>query len=218
MRCARFWFGIVVLGLAASGCSPDSHPAPPADVIIEPIRTPDQLAAAFLSIYEERNAAGFEALLDTSFVMPLRSAALAAYPDLGPAVERAEALRMHGRLFGGQDVLDPNQQVIPAVRDIQFQSFSRQGLWAQAAPGDVYPGTTRAWFDVMLQLDRGQSYAKLYVMGSLQFHVAVRDTMLAGTPTTYCRLRAITDMTQDDGLAEKSSEAISLGRLWGLWR
>ncbi len=214
----RLRIGLVVLVLVATGCGPESDPAPPADIVQDPHPTPNQLVQNFRTAYERRNAAAIASMLDPSFVMPLQPVAAARFPDLGDAVDGTEALRMHERLFGGEDVVDPTEQVIPAVLGVHFDTFERRGEWVQAAPGDPYPGTQRAIYDVVFGLDRSGVHSMLSVRGELRFHVAMRDTVLGGTPTTYCRLRAITDLTQDSGPAAKAAETICLGRLWGLWR
>ena len=131
--------------------------------------------------------------------MPLQSRAVADYPDLGPAIELAEALRIHERLFLRQDVTDPNQQPVRAVQAIAFQTFSEAGCLDPAAPGSTYPGTVRPGMTWSCCWIAAELYSTMKVQGTLRFHVAERDTVVNGVAGTYCRLRAITDLTMDDG-------------------
>jgi hypothetical protein len=217
---------VLLLAAFMAGCSAESDPAPPPGPPVGP-GTPDLLVQDFQTVYETMSAVDHARLLDTAFVMPLQSRAVADYPDLGPAIELAEALRIHERLFLRQEVTDPNQQPVRAVQAIAFQTFAKQGAWTQAAPGSTYPGTVQALYDVVMLLDRGGLYSTMKVQGTLRFHVAQRDTVVNGVAGTYCRLRAITDLTMDDGAVagaagstgtDKASETVSLGRLLGLWR
>ncbi|MBK6732701.1 MAG: hypothetical protein IPG61_01110 [bacterium] len=124
-------------------------------------------------------------------------------------------------------MVDPDQQAVEAVQAIAFQTFERRGDWAEAIQGSAYPGTVNALFDVIMLFDRGGLPSMLKVQGTLQFHVARRDTVVNGVSGTYCRLRAISDLTDDTKLAagsadnsgaDKSVETVSLSRLLGLWR
>ncbi|MBK7671679.1 MAG: hypothetical protein IPJ24_09815 [bacterium] len=216
----------LVLAALLAGCSAESDPAPPAVPPVGPV-TPDRLVQDFQTVYETMSAEEHARLLDAAFIMPLQSRAMATFPDLGPAIELAEALRIHERLFSQQDVVDPDQQAVEAVQAIAFQTFERRGDWAEAIQGSAYPGTVNALFDVIMLFDRGGLPSMLKVQGTLQFHVARRDTVVNGVSGTYCRLRAISDLTDDTKLAagsadnsgaDKSVETVSLSRLLGLWR
>ena len=229
-----FLLPALVLAALLAGCSAESDPAPPPPPPAPPVgpATPGQLVQAFQTVYETMSAEEHARLLDAAFIMPLQSRTVATFPDLGPAIELAEALRIHERLFSQQDVVDPDQQAVEAVQAIAFQTFEPRGDWAEAAQGSAYPGTVNALFDVVMLFDRGGLPSMLKVQGTLRFHVARRDTVVNGVSGTYCRLRAISDLTDDTKLAaggadksiadksiaDKSVETISLGRLLGLWR
>lgn len=213
--------GWVALAALVAGCSAEGTPAPPLDPSAGPA-TPDLLVQDFQTIYESMSASRYARLLDPAFVMPLQARTAADYPDLGPAIELAEALRIHQRLFLQQEVTDPDQQPVRAVQTIAFPAFMKQGEWTAAAPGSAYPGTVNALYEIIMVVDRGSAPSTLKVQGALQFHVVQRDTVVNGASAAYCRLQAITDLTYDTKLAAgeagKATETVSLGRLWGLWR
>ncbi len=202
---------------AAGGCSDSTTDPPPPDDTGQALPfpdTPDQAAANLMAAYEGRRLDHLNHLLTADYVMPLQAQAANQYPDLGGAIERQEALRIHERLFAGTDVSDPNGALVPAVVAIEFQTYSRTGGWMPAMAGDRYPGTEAAFYDVVMLLDRGSGRSLLKVQGTLRLHVAERDSVVAGGTRPYFALRAITDLTIDN----KAAESISLGRLLGLWR
>lgn len=206
----------VLLGLAGGCGKTATEPAPPdetPDMLTYP-DDPDQVAANLMAAYEGRRLDHLTSLLTADYVMPLQAQAANQYPDLGGAIERQEALRMHERLFAGGEVTDPNGALVPAVVGIDFASYSRVGAWTPAVSGDAYPHTEAAYYDVVINLDRGLGRSMLHVQGTLRLHVAERDSVVAGVARPYCELRAITDLTFDD----KAIESVSLGRLLGLWR
>lgn len=208
---------VLVLALALSGllagCGVDPEPyEPPAPGNL--ITSPDQLVVHFQAAYEAMDADAYAGLLHGGFAMPLQALAAASYPDLGPAIEYGEAVRIHQRLFSRQPVVDPNQQPVAAVQAIAFQTLQKSGPWLEAGPSDAYPGTSSANYDVVLLLDRGRILSILRVQGTLRMHVAARDTTVGGVARRHHELRAITDLTYDS----KAVETVSLGRLLGLWR
>jgi hypothetical protein len=66
-------------------------------------------------------------------------------------------------------------------------------------------------------VDRGASESTFKVQGTIEFHVAMRDSSVNGITRTYHQLRALTDLTQD-AKADKGVENVSFGRLLGFWR
>lgn len=206
----------VLLGLAGGCGKTATEPPPPDDApgALPFPDEPDQVAANLLAAYEGRRLDHVSHLLTADYVMPLQAQAANQYPDLGGAIERPEALRIHERLFAGRDVSDPNDALVPAVTAIDFQTFERAGAWLPAVSGDPYPGAEAAFYDVVMLLDRGAGRSLLKVQGTLRLHVVERDSVVAGVTRPYFALRAITDLTIDN----KAAESINLCRLLGLWR
>ena len=202
----------VLLALLAS-CGVDAEPYEP-PTAADLIESPDELARVFEAAYEAMDTVAYERLLHDQYAMPLQVQVAASYPDLGPAIERDESLRIHERLFSREPCVDPNQQPVVAVEAIAFQSLQKLGPWVEAGPSDAYPGTLGAGFEVELLLDRGAARTILKVGGTLHLHVAVIDTTVNGSVRQHHQLRAITDLTYDS----KAVEYINLGRLLGLWR
>jgi hypothetical protein len=198
------------------GCSDDSDP-PFAGDPGDWINSPDRLVQQFQFVYETMDQNDLAHLLHAQYSMPLHQVVADDYPDLGPTLERDEVLRIHDRMFSRQPVTDPDQQPVPAAQAMAFQTLQRQGAWTVAAPEDAFPGTARASYDVVLLVDRGASESTFKVQGTIEFHVAMRDSSVNGITRTYHQLRALTDLTQD-AKADKGVENVSFGRLLGFWR
>ncbi len=213
-RSVHFLF-LLLAGLLA-GCSDEAVPPLTPDPDDE-FSSPERLVQHFQIVYETMDPEAFALLLHAQYSMPLQSAVAADYPDLGPALERDEVLRIHDRLFSRQPGNDPNQQPVAAAQSIAIQSLQRLGAWTAAAPGDAFPGTVRAGYGVVLLMDRGASESVFKVQGTLEFHLAMRDSSVNGDTRTYYKLRALTDLTQD-AKADKGVENVSFGRLLGFWR
>ncbi|MBK7046041.1 MAG: hypothetical protein IPH48_05835 [bacterium] len=206
---------LLLAGLLA-GCSDEAVPPLTPDPDDE-FSSPERLVQHFQIVYETMDPEAFALLLHAQYSMPLQLAVAAEYPDLGPALERDEVLRIHDRLFSHQTLTDPDQQPVPAAQSIAVQSLQRLGAWTEAAPGEAYPGTIRAGYGVVMLMDRGTSESVFRVQGTLEFHLAMRDTSVNGITRTYYKLRALTDLTQD-AKADKGVENVSFGRLLGFWR
>lgn len=183
--------------------------------------TPDKLIENLRRIYESMDIAEYPELLRSDFVTILQASTIAAFPDVGPDLDVTEELRIHERMFAGLDVLDPEGQLVPGIKQIQFQTIVRQGDWEISPANDPIPNTDNALYDVSLVFDRGQTYTTLRVQGSIRFYVTHRDSLVDGVPVPYYQLIAEKDLTLDQKSADRTGKAIEYvawGTLKALFR
>lgn len=223
MKACSLRFALLSLALlAAAGCSHDAVtdccPRPPEISFPE---TPDELASEFMRVYEARDFAAFARMLHPEAVTLLQASTVNNYPELGSTIDRVEDLRIHERMFSGQNLTDPYGNTVPACQTIRFQTFAPQGVWALSAPNDPIPYTQNALYDVVILIDRGQTPPMLKVQGTLRFYVSARDSMVYGVTRQYCQLRGLMDLTLENLAAsslDKPAYVTSWGSAKALWR
>ena len=220
MRPSRTRFSIALAGLVlilvAAGCG-DTDPADPGPVVIGPEpATPEQLMQNFASAYETMDVASLMAMLHPDHETILQQSTILNFPDVGSTLDVAEERRIHERMFSGHSVTDPDGVLVPAITAIEFQVFARQGAWEMSPDTDPIPNTASAQYDVMVQIDRGQTFSQLKTIGSIRFYVAPRDTVIGGVTRTWYQLRGQRDLTQDQKAA--SEQYVAWGSVKALFR
>lgn len=163
------------------------------------------------------DAAGLETLLSGNHVTILQAATVGQFPDLGPTLDRSEEALIHERMFSRQAVTDPDGNLIPAIESIQFQTFSRAGVWDLSPPTDPIPDTACANYDVVVLFDRGGLHSTLKVQGAVKFYVTSFDSTANGQTRTLYRLRGQMDLTTEKAEAA-DTESTSWGTVKALFR
>lgn len=176
--------------------------------------TPDKLMTNLQTMYTSMNAAALAPMLHPQYVMILQASTYNQFPDLGTTLDAAEERRIHERMFSGQDVTDPEGNLVPAVQAITIQTFAQQTPWATSLPADQIPDTMYGLFDVVIIVDRGAAHHYLKAQGQFKVYVAATDTVLGGQTRPYYRMRGLVDLTTDN----KASEMLTWGLIKALFR
>ena len=207
--------------LVASGCSDEEAPplTPVTEVIIPnsslPVPgSPEQLMANFQVIYETRDSDEYKLILDPAFETILQRFTTNEFPDVGTTLDVTEELRIHERMFSGEDVTDPQGELVPGVLNISFSTFQASEAWTMMPPGDTFPNAEWAPFDVVFLFDRGQAYLPLNVTGTIKFYVTSRDSLHQGETKQYYQMIGQVDLTNLD----KGIGPISWGSVKALFR
>jgi hypothetical protein len=199
--------------LAATGCSDDD----PIQVQENPVpgpESPDLLMLQLMGAYEARNVGTYLALLDPEFEMFLTAETMGDFPDLGPTLDYGEEERIHNRMFSGQNVTDPQGNLVPGVQDIAVSVFIPMDAWSATGASDPIQDAVWAPYQVVIHFDRGQSYAAMRVEGILKVYARAHETTSAGKKETYYLLAGMTDLTY----LAKNSEIIAWGAAKALYR
>jgi hypothetical protein len=192
---------LAVLCLLAGCSEEEEHPftlIAPADIPDSSLPfpdTPDQLLANFRTIYENRDADEYGLILDPAFVTILQQGTRNEFPRVGPELDVAEETRIHGRLFSGEAVTDPDGNLVPAIIGFEFTRFSQVVDWGESLPTDPIPSTLSALYAVTIEVARGPQYSTLVVDGQIRFYVTTAAGRLDGEPRTYFRMVGQLDLT-----------------------
>lgn len=103
--------------------------------------TADKLMANFQDLYEQMDVDEIRKLLHPDHLTFLQPSTTTWFPELGETLDIDEELRIHERMFSGQNVTDPLGSLVPAIQSIHFQTFARQGIWSTSPPNDPIPNT-----------------------------------------------------------------------------
>ncbi len=166
----------------------------------------NQLLANFRTTYEEMEYHPFVDLLHPDFAMILQNSTVQEFPDLGPALDRADEMRIASRMFSGQPVTDPDGALVQAISGISFDIFEQQTIWTDTQPNDAFPNTRYALYDVTFLFDRPGA-STLKVVGQIKFYVTGRDTVVNGEAKSYWQMIGQQDLTN-------SGKAVA-GSSWG---
>ena len=177
--------------------------------------SPDQLMQNFQAMYESMDLAAFTRMMHPDHITFLQQFTANEYPDLGNTLDMTKEQRIHGRMFSGAAVTDPDGVLVPGISTITFQTFVRQGTWGTSSPTDLMPNTEFALYDVVVLFDRGQSYSTLKPQGALKFYVTHRDSTANGMTRPYYQLRGQVDLT---GAWKEAGETASWGSVKALFR
>ncbi len=154
--------------------------------------SPDQLMANLRTVFDNQVVSLIDDLLAADHVTYLDSTATFAYPAMGGTLAREDELAALGRIFSGDDVTDPEGEIIPGVGLISVTSLVKQGDWSVATGEDRVPGAQHATFNLNVFVHRW-SGDDLTVDGSVDFYAVARDSLVDGEVRDYWQLIA-----QDD--------------------
>jgi len=199
------WLLFMTILLIMAGCSKEEeNPLVPEDELNLPDSslpfpdTPDQLLANFQTIYETRDADEYQLILDPAFVTLLQQDTINEFPHVGTELDVAEEIQIHGRLFLGETLTDPDGGLLPAVLNFSFSRFNKIVDWGLSLPSDPIPNTLSALYDVEILADRGQTFSTLMVEGQIRFYVSTAGVILDGQPKSYFRLVGQQDLTDNN--------------------
>lgn len=214
---------VALLGLTGCSSSPTRAPDPEPTLVPFPAdfpSAPDLLMARFQAAYVGRDSVALAAMLRPTFVTILQQSTRNTFPDVGETLDRAEQVRITGRMFRGQNVFDPNHMPVPAITSIQVTTFQRAGIWTQSPGNDLFPNAWNALFSVQVLFDRGPSFSPLKVAGNMRFYMTARDSTALGETHPYYQLAGVVDLTDDVAMAaaNKASETSSWGSIHALFR
>jgi hypothetical protein len=211
---------LLTLALVCAGCSEDDEgpiaPGGAADVPASDLPfpdTPDQVLANFMTIYETMDFAEYEISLDPAFACHLQPETMEEFPALGPTLEGDEEIRLHSRMFSGEDLTDASGAPLPAIQQFSFGKLRKLIDWGESLDTDPIPNTLSALYAVEIIVDRGQSHAALKVDGQIRFYVKPAEGRVDGESRTYYRLVGQLDWTQ----THKASEIVAWGSLKSLY-
>ena len=171
------------------------------DVIVIPVLSlpfpgsRDQLMANFQTIYETRDFDEYRTIMHPDFLTILQENTTEEFPDVGTTLDVNEELRIHERMFSGEDVTDPQGDLVPGVLNISFDTFRALGAWTMSPANDIIPNAEWAPFDIVFLFDRGQSYTTLMVVGTIKFYVTSRDSLHQGETKQYYQMIGQVDLT-----------------------
>jgi hypothetical protein len=214
---------VALLGLAGCSSSPTRAPDPEPTLVPFPAdfpSAPDLLMARFHAAYVGRDSTALAAMLRPAFVTLLQQSTRNTFPDVGETLNRAEQVRITGRMFRGQDLFDPNYMLVPAITSIQVTTFQRVGIWSQSPGNDQIPNAWNALFSLQVLFDRGQNYPPMKAVGNMRFYMTVRDSTALGETHPYYQLVGVVDLTDDVamGPADKAAESAAWGSIHALFR
>lgn len=206
---------IALAGL--TGCNNEDPITPPVAAPGLPFPdTPDKLMANFQTIYETKDYESFRDMLCPDFMTILQERTVARYPDVGSTLDVAEERRIHGRMFAGQSVRDPDGVVVPGVTGIEFLVFEPVGTWTQSQPGDQFSGDEWRMYNVIIMLDCSESGYTHDVQGQIKFYATHRDSTLNGVTKPYYQMSGQMDLTLDQ--FGKGIESSAWGTVKALFR
>lgn len=206
---------IALTGL--TGCNDEDPIIPPAAVPGLPFPdTPDKLMANFRTIYETKDYDSFRDMLCPDFITILQEGTFARYPDVGTTLDVAEEHRIHGRMFAGQSVTDPDGVVVAGVTAIEFLVFEPVGTWTHAQPGEQFSGDEWRMYNVIIMLDCSESGYTHDVRGQIRFYATHRDSVVNGATKPYYQMSGQMDLTLDQ--FGKGTESSAWGTVKALFR
>lgn len=147
---------LVLPGLTGCSSSPTRAPDPVPTLVPFPAdfpSAPDLLMARFQAAYVGRDSIALAAMFRPAFVTILQQSTRNTFPDVGETLDRAEQVRIAGRMFRGQDLVDPDYTLVPAITSIQITTFQRVGIWSQSAGTDQIPNACNALYSLQVLFD-----------------------------------------------------------------
>ena len=164
--------------------------------------SPSQLMTNFQFIYEEMFFARYRDILHPDFKTVLQQETIDQFPDVGEFLELDEELRIHERMFSGQDLTGPNGNRVPGVIDISFAKFQPEWDWQVSPADDPIPNALFAPYDVELLFNRGQDNSQISVKGQIRFYVTSKDSLHEGTTKQYYQMVGQVDLTDIQNATE----------------
>ena len=186
--------------IAPAGCifSPEEDPGggpPPVSKELLFPGSPDALMENFQTIYETLDFDEYRNIMHPDYLTILQASTTEEYPDVGTTLDVNEELRIHERMFSGEDVTDPQGDLVPGVLNISFDNFRALDAWTMSPADDIIPNAESAPFEVEFLFDRGQEYTTLSVTGTIKFYVTSRDSLHLGNAMQYYQMIGQLDLT-----------------------
>lgn len=192
----------VALLSATAGCifSPDDGggdiPPPPPKTLEFP-GDPATLMKNFQVIYEDRNIDWYRDMLHPDYQTILQEETQEAFPDVGETLDIDEELRIHERMFSGDDLTDPTTgALVPGVILISFGKLDPLDDWQVSPADDPIPNAQFTTYDVEFLFDRGQVHTSISVKGQIRFYVTSRDSFHEGADRQYYQMVGQVDLTK----------------------
>ena len=157
--------------------------------------SPDQLMSNFRAIYEAMSYEEYRKIMHPDFLTILQEATTEEFPDVGTTLDVNEELRIHERMFSGDAVTDPDNNLVPGVLNISFNVFSPQDTWQLSPEDAIIPNAERAPYYVVFLFDRGQNFSTLKVEGTIKFYVTSKDSLYQGAERKYYQMIGQEDLT-----------------------
>jgi hypothetical protein len=178
------------------GCGDEDDPVtPPADPPRE-YGSVQELMDGFESAYENRDLKAYLNCLDPDFRFILHPDTQARYPDLGQYLDFGQEDRIHGRMFSGEAVDDPEGNPRPGVQGIAFNNLLALDSLQPTDDQENFPGAHWAPFDVELLVDCGAAFTTYRAEGRLKIYVRKYTRMSGGKEVEYYLLAGMVDMTE----------------------
>jgi len=177
--------------------------------------SPDQLMANFQTTYENRFFPWHRDLLHPDFLMILQQETVDQFPELGSTIDLNEELRIHERMYSGENLTDPNGAFVPGMKSISFGTFRPLDDWQLSPANDPIPDALFAPYEVNFLFNRGPQYSQISIKGQIRFYVTSRDSLYEGTVRPYYQMVGQVDLTSALG---KSVEGTTFGTLKALYR
>lgn len=207
---------LTLLVLAISGCSDDdpvTPPDPPAPIAPFAGSAP-QLMANFKTAYESMDLERHRVLLHPDFMTVLQQETIDQFPDVGETLDLFEEIRIHQRMFSGENLIDPDGQFIPGMQDVDFRLLFQLEDWTGDTTGEWPTGTVSAPHEVDVVFSRGPEYSQMRVRGVIVFYAVARDSVHEGETRDYYEMVGQVDLTG----FQKGSETGSWGAAKALYR
>lgn len=190
----------IALLSATAGCifSPDEDvdiPPPPPATLDFP-GDPATLMKNFQVIYEERDIDWYRDMLHPDYQTILQQETIDQFPDVGATLDLNEELRIHERMFSGDDLNDPvTGALVPGVIGISFGKLEPLDDWQVSPPNDPIPNAQFTTYKVDFLFDRGQDQTQISVKGNIKFYVTSRDSFHEGADRQYYQMVGQIDLT-----------------------
>lgn len=192
----------IALLSATAGCifSPDDSggdiPPPPAPELDFP-GDPATLMKNFQVIYEQRAYTWYRDMLHPDYQTILQQETIDQFPDVGATLDLNEELRIHERMFSGDDLNDPTTgALVPGVQSISFGKLLPLDDWQVSPPNDPIPNAQFTTYQVDFLFDRGQDQTQISVQGNIKFYVTSRDSFHEGADRQYYQMVGQVDLTE----------------------
>lgn len=213
LKTSFFLIAVISVLLMATGCSDDDPVQVQDDPATGP-ESPDVLMSLIMAAHETRNVSQYLALLDPEFQMFLSDETRQEFPTVGPTLDYAEEEWIHTRMFSGENVTNPEGNLVPGVQGISFYVFMPMDAWTPTVEGDPIEDAVWAPYQVVIHFDRGQTYSTMKVEGVVNVFARAHEITVAGKKETFYLLAGMTDLTY----FAKGTETASWGSIKAWYR
>ncbi len=134
-------------------------------------------------------------MLHPTYQTILQQETIDQFPDVGETLDLSEELRIHERMFRGEDLTDPDGELVPGVINISFEEFRQLDDWHEVPVGSEIVGDLFAPYQVDFLFDRGQEHTQISVKGQINFYVIAVDSLHEGSVRDYYQMVGQVDLT-----------------------